>query len=242
MIILHNRHDRLSREFIEDSADLEAQDWYDDAARERWLAAGGTDRLSAFPSVLLRHDRYTVTDPDTGDTHAVEPGWDTMHLPEPDTLDRPLPEVGEHVERGIYRYGDGWVMCRQRHTRMHYKPEETPALFSVYRPESERIFWIANESVSVGDRRVFDGNLYECRQAHVTQADWTPPATPALRALVEEEPVEPDPPEAPEWKAGVAYKIGDRVIYQGKEYSCRQSHTAQVGWEPPKVLALWLPV
>jgi Carbohydrate binding domain. len=43
----------------------------------------------------------------------------------------------------------------------------------------------------------------------------------------------------PEWQAGVAYAIGDEVTYQGITYSCRQAHTAQLGWEPPNVPALW---
>ncbi|NJK46345.1 MAG: hypothetical protein HC933_20755, partial [Pleurocapsa sp. SU_196_0] len=44
------------------------------------------------------------------------------------------------------------------------------------------------------------------------------------------------------WAANVAYKVNDRVSYAGKVYSCRQPHTAIVGWEPPNVPALWLEV
>ena len=35
------------------------------------------------------------------------------------------------------------------------------------------------------------------------------------------------------------YAIDDRVQYEGKLYRCVQWHTAQAGWEPPKVPALW---
>jgi chitinase len=42
------------------------------------------------------------------------------------------------------------------------------------------------------------------------------------------------------WAANVAYKVGDKVSYAGKLYSCRQAHTSLVGWEPPNVPALWL--
>jgi hypothetical protein len=38
----------------------------------------------------------------------------------------------------------------------------------------------------------------------------------------------------------VAYTVGDEVTYNGVTYKCRQSHTSQVGWEPPNVPALWL--
>jgi chitinase len=32
------------------------------------------------------------------------------------------------------------------------------------------------------------------------------------------------------------------VTYNGVRYQCRQSHIAYPGWEPPNVLALWLPI
>ncbi|MGW0117524.1 dioxygenase family protein [Streptomyces sp. NPDC003327] len=41
------------------------------------------------------------------------------------------------------------------------------------------------------------------------------------------------------WTAGRAYAAGDRVTYGGPGYVCLQAHTAQAGWEPPKVPALW---
>jgi chitinase len=43
----------------------------------------------------------------------------------------------------------------------------------------------------------------------------------------------------PAWVANHAYVVGDRVSYAGKNYQCLQSHTSQVGWEPPNVPALW---
>ncbi|MFD4372589.1 carbohydrate-binding protein [Streptomyces sp. NPDC058486] len=41
------------------------------------------------------------------------------------------------------------------------------------------------------------------------------------------------------WTAGRAYVAGDRVTYGGLGYVCLQAHTAQGGWEPPNVPALW---
>ncbi len=41
------------------------------------------------------------------------------------------------------------------------------------------------------------------------------------------------------WAAGTTYKAGDVVTYNGISYRCIQGHTAQVGWEPPIVPALW---
>lgn len=44
------------------------------------------------------------------------------------------------------------------------------------------------------------------------------------------------------WYSGIAYLAGERVRYEGKLYSCEQSHTSQVGWEPPVTPALWTEV
>ena len=41
------------------------------------------------------------------------------------------------------------------------------------------------------------------------------------------------------WVANHAYAVGDVVTYNGHAYKCLQSHTSQVGWEPPNVPALW---
>jgi hypothetical protein len=50
------------------------------------------------------------------------------------------------------------------------------------------------------------------------------------------------PPPTAEWKPNTLYVIGTVVTYAGLSYSCRQAHTSQIGWEPPNVLALWLPI
>ncbi|MFJ9442491.1 M28 family peptidase [Kitasatospora sp. NPDC101235] len=44
------------------------------------------------------------------------------------------------------------------------------------------------------------------------------------------------------WTPGTTYQAGDVVTYNGVSYRCLQGHTAQVGWEPPVVPALWQPV
>lgn len=47
--------------------------------------------------------------------------------------------------------------------------------------------WTTGEAVKVDDRRYYepDGKLYKCRQAHTTQADWTPDVTPAMWAVID---------------------------------------------------------
>jgi hypothetical protein len=44
------------------------------------------------------------------------------------------------------------------------------------------------------------------------------------------------------WEAGNSLKVGDRVKYDGKLYKVAQAHTAQEGWEPPMVAALFEPI
>ena len=46
--------------------------------------------------------------------------------------------------------------------------------------------WKVGEAVKAGDRRLYNDLLYKCRQAHTTQADWTPDVTPALWEVIDE--------------------------------------------------------
>ena len=131
--------------------------------------------------------------------------------------------------------GDLYVVRRAHTSQADWQPPNVLALYRVYRQDAETLLeWIPSESVEVGWQRTYDGTTYECIQAHTTQSDWTPPATPALWSIVSE--------PTDEWQAWTAYTIGDVVSYQGLLYECRQSHTSQPGWEPPNVLALWLPL
>lgn len=79
---------------------------------------------------------------------------------------------------------------------------EAPELFPAWEPGTA---YSADQRVSYGDK------LYRCVQAHTSQADWTPDATPALWAEVAK------PGEIPVWKqpAGAhdAYQTGDKVHY-----------------------------
>jgi hypothetical protein len=68
---------------------------------------------------------------------------------------------------------------------------------------------------------IFHDKLYRCVQAHTSQADWTPDATPALWTEVAK------PGEIPVWKqptgAQDAYHKGDRVWYPEKNTTVYES-------------------
>ena len=99
-----------------------------------------------------------------------------------------LPTLGNLVEAGlIYSFGNDMVICRQTHVRIARPPFLTPDLFVAHNPNpnaGDVLTWIANENVLVGTRRLYNAIEYTCLQAHITQADWTPPQVPALWQVV----------------------------------------------------------
>ena len=92
--------------------------------------------------------------------------------------------------------------------------------------------WAIGMAYAAGDRVQHGGTLYKCVQAHTSQADWTPDATPALFVVVSID-------EYPEWAqptgAHDAYNTGDKVSYNGKRYVCTidaNTYAPDVyGWE-----------
>ena len=75
--------------------------------------------------------------------------------------------------------------------------------------------WATDTAYVVGDRVQYNGVLYKCIQAHTSQADWMPDATPALWVIVSVE-------EWPEWiqptGAHDAYDKDAKVSHNGKHW------------------------
>ena len=75
----------------------------------------------------------------------------------------------------------------------------------------------ADEMFTYGVNDVGDPQLYRVVQAHTSQSDWTPDATPSLYA-----PIGLNPQGYPKWSrptgAHDAYNIGDIVDYNGTLY------------------------
>lgn len=150
------------------------------------------------------------------------------------TTYNPLPDTGWLEAGNIYGYDGGLVIVRQSHNRTAHAPEDIPALLSVYRADGGTLEWVANERVEVGTRRTYGGATYQAIQAHTTQTDWTPLASPALwMELITQ-------PGGGAWTAGVTYALDVQVTYSGQTYRCLQAHTAAPQWLPTLTLGvLW---
>lgn len=105
--------------------------------------------------------------------------------------------------------------------------EKVPSLFEEWKPAT---------TYEVGNRRynAFDQKLYECLQAHTSQADWRPDLTPSLWKRVSTE-------EWPEWVqplgAADAYNQGDKVSHNGSHWISLVDGNV---WEPSEAVpTLW---
>lgn len=92
--------------------------------------------------------------------------------------------------------------------------------------------WAVGKAYAVNDRARYNGTLYKCVQAHTSQVDRAPDATPALWVAVSVD-------EWSEWVqpsgAHDAYNRGDKVSYNGKRYICTADANVYApgvyGWE-----------
>ena len=89
-----------------------------------------------------------------------------------------------------------------------------------------------------GDRRSDGGKLYKCRQAHTSQEDWRPAATPAMWVVIDVEHAgtQDDPIPA---SRGMEYEYGRYYLdsEDGKTYLCERTGEAAGG----KIVLQYLP-
>lgn len=113
-------------------------------------------------------------------------------------------------------------------------PDEDVATLSLlYDP------WTVGEAVTVGDLRSWDGTVIEALQAHTTQADWTPGATPALWKIHRKGSGAQQGEIPADWVqptgAHDTYNIGDRVTYQAQVWVSTVDNNSWApdvfGWE-----------
>lgn len=98
--------------------------------------------------------------------------------------------------------------------------------------------WAYPVAYAEGDRRSYGGKVYKCRQAHTSQADWTPDKTPALWAVIDAEHAgtQDDPIPA---SRGMEYEYGKYYLdsEDGKTYKCERIGEAAGG----KIVLQYLP-
>ena len=90
--------------------------------------------------------------------------------------------------------------------------------------------WQSSKAYSVGDRVQYNSTLYKCVQAHTSQNDWTPDATPAIWAVIDKTHAGTldDPIPA---ASGMEYEYGKYYLdgEDGKLYLCQRTGEAAGG-------------
>lgn len=88
--------------------------------------------------------------------------------------------------------------------------------------------WEPGVDYAVGDRRLYNGILYKCLQAHTSHETWNPADAPSLWAKV----LIPDPDVIPAWEQPDStnpYMTGDKVTHNGKTWVSDVDNNV---WEP----------
>ena len=88
--------------------------------------------------------------------------------------------------------------------------------------------WTVGIAVAKDSRYQFNGKLYKCVQAHITQADWTPDITPSLWTVIDvtHEGTIDDPIPA---VAGMEYVYGKYYVEGETVYICKRIGEAEGG-------------
>ena len=98
--------------------------------------------------------------------------------------------------------------------------------------------WAYPVAYAEGDRRSYGGKVYKCRQAHTSQTDWNPAATPALWVVIDvtHAGTQDDPIPA---SRGMEYEYGKYYLdsEDGKTYKCERTGEQSGG----KIVLQYLP-
>jgi len=131
------------------------------------------------PSTIFTDDAVPV------DTFATEEQLN-YHISQKQPSDFPvLPDEGGWCEiNKIYAYGDKMVKCLQSHNRMHYAPEDTPALFLIIEPTgADYPVWKqptgAHDAYQIGDKVHFPTLTDPVYESLINANVWSPTVYPA---------------------------------------------------------------
>jgi hypothetical protein len=97
-----------------------------------------------------------------------------------------LPVIGEWCEKDkVYNYGDKLVKCIQGHNRMHFAPEETPALFNIIPKVSATEYPVwkqpagGHDAYAIGDKVHFPTITDPVYESKINANVWSPTVYPA---------------------------------------------------------------
>ena len=158
-------------------------------------------------------------------------------------------ELAVVVGQVYYYAGNLYEVIQAHMTQSDWPPDRVPALFKrYYEPTDDPWPWVqplgAHDAYPLGARVLHGGYVW---QSTIAANVWEPGSVGA-EALWKNLTPPPPPPPLAAWAPYTAYRgdntagagNGDLVSYNGRRYRCWQTHTSQVGWEPPKTPALWL--
>lgn len=89
--------------------------------------------------------------------------------------------------------------------------------------------WKVGKGYTVGDRLLYNGELYKVITSHTSQETWTPDVAPSLFAPIINETIDGSIPEWKQPDSTNAYMIGDRVMFEDKEYESLVDYNV---WSP----------
>lgn len=95
--------------------------------------------------------------------------------------------------------------------------------------------WNSEQSYAIDSRVRYNDKLYKCRQAHTSQSDWTPVATPALWEVIDvaHAGTRDDPIPAAE---NMEYFSGKYYIEDGTLYLCDRDTGQSVAYLPSQLI------
>ena len=204
------------------------------AALHAWHDAAFTAAVIALPNVAY--------DIGTGD-----PGDRTRALIEAQGAQwgaNAPPLTGNVTAGKLYRHTDQslWSVIQNYSATTYPDPTAIPALVRRAREPGKALPWVQPldqfDAYKLLDP--FTGKPQRCLhggkefETLVDNNVWTP-----AHGLQWRDVAYVAPPTGAWSGASVAYKVGDKVTYSGKTYTCRQAHTSQAGWTPTAVPALW---
>ena len=138
----------------------------------------------------------------------------------------------------VYSYSGKLYATIQSHTtQIDWTPDIAFSLFILYRPPDTISEWVqplgSFDAYISGSEVTHNGYTW---QSNINANVWEPGAVGSDTLWTNL-----TPPVTPYWGIGIAYKVGDTVIYQpnGFTYKCLQAHTSISTWTPPLTPSLW---